>query len=186
MPIQENSTKENGDAKIKFGSRRVWIIAIVICVVIIAAGGGLAYWKITSSRVYTDTALIEAPTIVLAPTTSGILEAVYVNEGDVVPANTSVARVGDEVITTKTESLVVNVQNEVGSVFSPGQAVVTVIDPTALRVDGQVEEDKGLPDIAVGDKAEFTVDGFSKVYDGIVDEVSPTSHESDVVFNISD
>ncbi len=38
----------------------------------------------------------------------------------------------------------------------------------------------------VGDPAAFTVDAFgSNRYQGIVDEVSPTSRASDVVFDIS-
>jgi multidrug resistance efflux pump len=41
--------------------------------------------------------------------------------------------------------------------------------------------------VQVGDAATFTVDAFgSKVYKGVVDEVSQTSNQSDVVFNISD
>lgn len=167
-------------------ARKTWIITILICLVLVALGGGLAYFKISSSRVYTDTAIITAPTTVLAPTTAGVLEALYVNEGDMVPANTPVARIGDEILKTDTESLVINVQNDIGMIFNPGQAVVTVINPADLRVDGQIEQDKGLNQIQVGDPAEFTVDGISKTYYGVVDEISPTSHASDVVFNISD
>lgn len=173
-------------APVQKSSRRTWIIIIVVAVLIVAIGSTLAYLKIASNRTYTDQATITAPTIMLAPTTSGTLNALYVNEGDEVPANTAVALVGNEVIYTKEESLIVNVQNNIGEVFSPGQTVVTVIDPTDLRVDGQVEQDKGLQEVQVGDKATFTVDGISKTFEGIVDEVSPTSHASDVVFNISD
>jgi multidrug resistance efflux pump len=62
-----------------------------------------------------------------------------------------------------------------------------MIDPTQLRVDGQLEEDKGLADVAVGDRAIFTVDAFpGKTYDGVVSEISPTSHVADVVFQVSD
>jgi multidrug resistance efflux pump len=170
----------------KTSSRRGVIIAVAIAFIVIVGTGGLVYWKISSGYVYTDTATITAPTIALSPTTGGILQALYVNTGDVVPANTPVARVGNEVITTQTQSLVVSVQNNIGGNFNPGDAVVTVIDPSTLRIDGQVEDDKGLSDIAIGDKVNFTVDGFKKTYQGVVDEISPTSHQDDVVFNISD
>jgi hypothetical protein len=53
-------------------------------------------------------------------------------------------------------------------------------------VVGQVQEDKGLSQIKVGQSAIFTVDAFgSKQYSGIVDEISPTYNQGDIVFNIS-
>jgi hypothetical protein len=62
-----------------------------------------------------------------------------------------------------------------------------MIDPRELRVIGQLEEDKGLKDVHVGQQATFTVDAFgSRTFYGIVDSVSPTSRESGIVFNISD
>ena len=71
--------------------------------------------------------------------------------------------------------------------FNASQAVVTMIDPSELRVVGQVEEDKGLKDISVGQQAVFTVDAFgSKKYIGTVEQISPTSNQSGIVFNISD
>ncbi len=52
---------------------------------------------------------------------------------------------------------------------------------------GKVQEDKGLTDIQVGQRAEFTVDAFGgKTFEGVVDEVAPTSQNSDVVFSVSD
>jgi len=64
---------------------------------------------------------------------------------------------------------------------------VSIIDPTQLRVIGTIEENKGLDKISIGQIVGFTVDAFgSKKYTGIVDEISPTSHNSGVVFTISD
>jgi multidrug resistance efflux pump len=61
------------------------------------------------------------------------------------------------------------------------------MDPSTLRVVGQVDENKGLADVHVGAPVRFTVDAFgAKEYLGVVDEVSPTAHAGDVVFNISD
>jgi hypothetical protein len=54
-------------------------------------------------------------------------------------------------------------------------------------VVGQLEEDKGLNDVAVGDSAKFTVDAFpGQTFYGVVSEVSPTDINSDVVFEVSD
>jgi hypothetical protein len=79
------------------------------------------------------------------------------------------------------------VRNNIGELVSPATPVVTLIDPRELRVVGQVDEDKGLADVHVGEHAIFTVDAFGgKEYQGIVDEVSPSSRASGIAFNISD
>lgn len=50
-----------------------------------------------------------------------------------------------------------------------------------------IDEDKGLSEIKLGDQVVFTVDAFgSQKFQGIVDEISPTAKQEDVVFNISD
>lgn len=163
-----------------------WFYTVLLCVAILAAGGGFLYIRINNSRVYTDTATISAPEIALAPDVSGTLEAVYVQDGDFVKANTPVARVGNELIKTKVDSIVISENDNIGAIFNPGQSVVTVIDPSQLRVNAQVEEDKGLDRIKVGDRVIFTVDAFgSKQYVGVVSSISPTATASDVVFNIS-
>jgi multidrug resistance efflux pump len=171
----------------KKSSRRKWIITGILACAIGAAAGGFIYWKVTSSRVYVDSASIQAPEIVLAPSAAGILEQVYVQEGDEVPANTTVARVGDELIQSKVAGIIVSVPDTEGAQIAPGEAVVTMIDPTQLRVVGEVDEDKGLDRIQVGDTVIFTVDAFGSMqFSGVVDEVAPTSQQSQIVFNISD
>ncbi|MCX6719191.1 MAG: hypothetical protein NTZ38_02335, partial [Candidatus Taylorbacteria bacterium] len=56
-----------------------------------------------------------------------------------------------------------------------------------LRIVGKIDEDKGLSRIKAGDVATFTVDAFgSAEFTGIVDEISPISNQSAIVFSISD
>jgi len=162
----------------------------VAAALIIVVGGGIAgaaYFAVNSNRVSIDKADVEAPQTVLGPTVPGTLMQVYVAPGDTVAAGTVVAEVGTELIRSTSGGLVINTDNDIGASVAPGTAVVTMIDPTQLRVVAQVDENKGLSSIAVGDSATFTVDAFgSKQFTGVVDEVSPTSHASGVVFNISD
>ena len=162
----------------------MWLIGGLFVAFVI---GGFIYVDVSGKRVYIEKSDIEATSISLSPTQPGILEALYVHEGDVLSANTLVARVGNELIKTKTTALVLSVSNKSGSLVNPGEAVVTVIDPNQLRVVGQVDEDKGLSSLAVGERALFTVDAFGgKEYSGVVDEVSPTSRVSGIAFSISD
>lgn len=156
-------------------------VALVLILV-----GGFLYWQMSSTRVSIDTSLITAPIIDLSPTAAGQLQEIYVNEGDKVAANTPVAKVGGEIIKTTIAGEIISVQNNIGKSFNPGQAVVSMIDRGQLRIVGTIDENKGLSDIHVGQLASFTVDAFgSKQYQGVVDEVSPSSNQSDVVFNIS-
>ncbi len=167
--------------------RNPWIKSLSWAVLVLVLAGGFVYWQMSGSRVGIDTSLISAPIIDLSPSTPGQLQALYVNEGDTVAANTPVAEVGTEIIKTQVAGEIITVDNEIGKTFNPGDAVVSMIDPSQLRVVGTLDENKGLDRIAVGQLAGFTVDAFGgKKYSGVVDEVDPTSNQSDVVFNISD
>jgi multidrug resistance efflux pump len=164
-----------------------WVRSAGAVALVVVICGGFLYWQTSSTRVSIDTSLISAPLINLSPTAPGQLKETYVNEGDMVAANTAVAKVGDEIIKTQVAGEIVGVQKDTGKNFNPGEAVVTMIDPGELRIIGTIDENKGLSKIHVGQLANFTVDAFgSKVYSGVVDEVSPTAHATDVVFNISD
>ena len=149
--------------------------------------GAVLYFYSSTTRVGIDTSVISAPTIDLSPAAPGVLTDVYVKTGDSVPQDAVVAKVGDSLIKTKVSGVIIAVNDDIGKTFNPGQAVVSMIDPTQLRVVSTIDENKGLDRLAVGQRAFFTVDAFgSKQYDGVVDEISPTSHQSGVVFNISD
>jgi multidrug resistance efflux pump len=168
-------------------NRRALAIAAFLVVVV---GGGIAagaYLAVSSKTVYIDKAQISAPKTLLAPTVAGTLQHTYVSVGDIVPPNTVVAQVGVELIKSINGGLVIDARTDTGSPINPGTAVVTTIDPSALRVVGQVQEDKGLTSIKVGDVAQFTVDAFGgRKFTGVVDEISPTSNTGDVVFTVSD
>jgi HlyD family secretion protein len=154
---------------------------------LIAASIGIISWINIQSRVYIDKAEISAAQIDLSPTSAGVLEEVFVQAGDYVLENGNVARVGNEVIKAKSGGLVIALKNDIGKNFSPGEVVASIIDPADLRVVGHLEENKGLKNIQIGQSAIFKVDAFgNKKYYGVVDEISDTSRQSGIVFNISD
>jgi multidrug resistance efflux pump len=173
----------------KKGNGKLVAWVIVGFVIVGAAGAGI-YYYVASRTVYIDLSQINTPLINLSPTNSGILEAVYVNVGDEVAINEPIARVGDGIVEAKTAGQIVSVDNNIGeyvNILTGQGTVATMIDPSQLRVVGDLDENKGLSDVKVGDAAMFTVDAFgSQKFKGVVDEVSPTSKQSDVVFNISD
>ena len=96
------------------------------------------------------------------------------------------ALVGTEVVKSKIAGLIVSTSDTLGAPVAPGTNVVTMIDPSQLRVVGQIDENKGLAQIQVGDPVTFTVDAFGgKTFSAVVDEVAPTANASGIVFNIS-
>ena len=167
--------------------RRIVMAVLGAMFVICVAAGGAMYWKFSSGRISIDKSSITAPRIELGPSAPGVLQEIDVHAGDIILPDTVVARVDTQIIKSKNGGLVIAVQNDIGKRFNPGESVVSMIDPQDLRVVGQLGEDKGLQDVRVGQRALFTVDTFgSRTFTGTVDEISPTSHDSGVVFNISD
>ncbi len=166
------------------------IVWIMVVLVIVGGIGGVLYWYVSAQTVYIDQSVIQAPLINLSPANSGNLQAVFVNVGDMVTTDEPVAEVGNEIVKAQTSGEIVSVDQNIGEFENAltGQDVVaTMIDPTQLRVVGYLDENAGLSDVQVGDAATFTVDAFgSEQFEGVVDEVSPTSRASDVVFDISD
>ncbi|HEY5220815.1 MAG TPA: HlyD family efflux transporter periplasmic adaptor subunit [Candidatus Paceibacterota bacterium] len=166
------------------------IIWVIVALVVVGGIGAGLYYYVSSKTVYIDLSQIQAPLVNLSPINSGVLQALYVNPGDMVAANQPVALVGNDVVEAQTAGEIVTTNNNIGQYMNTvtgAGTVATMIDPTQLRVVGNLDENKGLDNIKVGDPATFTVDTFgSEQFKGVVDEVAPTSEQSSVVFNISD
>jgi len=165
--------------KIKEGGIVLLIIGLFI---------GAYYFYEISKSVYSDKAEIFAPLIILSPDQPSVLQKILVKNGDKVLANQPVAKLEQGgFVLAKQDGVVVSVNNQVGKMFSPGEPVVTTINPNDLKLIIHVAENKGLNLINVGQKVMFTVDAFdSKQFTGTVEEISQTSDQSSVVFSISD
>jgi len=167
-----------------------WLLGGLIVLVLLAATGGILYWNDLQSKVYVENSQITAPVISISPTTSGIIDELYVSVGDHVRKDQILAKVGDEVLVAKTDGIITGVENTPGHLVNPlmdTTPVISMIDTRELRVNGRVQEDKGLKDIAPGQRVEFTVDAFpSNRYQGVVEKIAPSSRVGDIVFSISD
>ena len=178
---------KQAEKKIMGLEKRLFTAGLLIALVVAASAAGAIYWRALKGRITIDKAAVTAPRIDLAAKAAGPLEEVFVQTGDQVAANTVVARVGNELIKTKSAGLVIDVKQDIGQIFSPGMPVVSLIDPNELRIVGQIDENKGLADIAVGQPAAFTIDAFGGTrFTGVVDEINQTANDSGVVFSISD
>ena len=183
------STDTTTPAAIKKESalKKPWVQSIIGIVLVFSVLGIFFVIRSNISTVKIDNSTLTAPIINLGTTAPGTLNDTYVQAGDEVLANTPLARVGTEVITSQVAGTIVSIKKDLGTSYNPGQPIVSMIQPSELRVVGRIEENKGLEKIAVGQTAEFTVDAFgSKKYYGIVDSIAPTSNAGDIVFSISD
>jgi multidrug resistance efflux pump len=181
---KEESGKKKITDKIK---QNPTLIVIIVFIVAVALIGGTGYLLILQSRVYIEKAEINAPTIILTPQTSGVIDKLYVKEGETVRKNQILAKVGDDLIKAPTSGIITSIANTPGQMASPQTPIVQMIDPRELRVIGRLEEDKGLADVKVGQNVIFTVDAYgSAEFEGVVEEVAPSARQNDIVFSISD
>ena len=178
MEQQNNNQADNKKHIIRM------VAPVVACIALVA---GVLFWKVATASVSIDASHISAPLIALAPENPGILDGVFVVPGNIVTAGTVVAQIGGQSVVAKVSGVIASVQNTPGAFFSSSVPVVTMIDPTALRVVGTIDENKGLADIKIGQPVRFTIDAFgSKEFVGVVDEISPTANTTGVLFKISD
>ena len=171
-------------------SKSIWqklAIPALILLLIVGGGGGVWYWQEQQKYVYTDSASLDVPVISLSPKTQGKLKKVMVQNGDYVVANQTIALIGGEAVKTEIDGQIITINQDIGHEYKVGEEIATMINPNEMKVKALVEEDKGLNNVRVGQAVKFTVDAYgSEKFDGLVDSISNTSHEGNVVFNISD
>ena len=164
-----------------------WVQSLTGIILIILAVFGVLFYKSISSYISIENATISSPIISVGPESQGILDEIYVKEGDSVVSGQPLARVGSEILKSKIDGIIIYTNNTPGQVFNSSGVVIKMIDPKESRVIGTIKEDAGLSKIAIGNPVSFVPDAFSsKTYVGVVEEISPTSKDSSVVFSISD
>lgn len=162
--------------------RRIFILVSLLIVVVISA---LAYEKKTD-RVSIEDSLVESPISSIAPTTPGDLKKVYIFEGESIKKGDPIADVGDQTLSADSDGLVIKVNDTIGSIVSTLNPVAQIIDPTQMRIDGTLDENKGLDQIKIGQIVSFSVDALpGRTFWGYVDEVSPTAKATQLSFSIS-
>jgi RND family efflux transporter MFP subunit len=62
----------------------------------------------------------------------------------------------------------------IGDVVSPGTQLLTIIDPSSLRLEAQVPSDQ-LADVRPGAKVHFTIRGVAGEFTGTVDRLDPSA-----------
>lgn len=173
-------------SKFAFNPRTIKAALTVIAVIAAIIGGW--YWYVSGKRITVEKAEIYAPLVTLGPAQPGVLQKLLVKDGDTVTAHQAVALLeNNQSVRASTDGVIVSRSEQIGKYFAPGTAVVTMINPSDLRVIAHVAENKGLNTIRVGQKVIFTVDAFdSRKFQGEVEEIAQSADQSSMVFSISD
>lgn len=165
--------------------RRIGPIALAAGLLLIA-GLGYYVWQ-NSKKVTIEDAAVNAPQTTLPTLGGGTLRLVYASVGDQVQAHRPIARVGNEVITSERSGTVISIRQDLGAFIPAGTTVATLIDRSALRVQGEIEEDKGLSELHIGQHADVEVDAFGgRKFPGVVEQISDQPRQGQVAFSISD
>lgn len=195
MSTHEEKHREKPDEHKELGEnpiigrikRHPLLAEFAIFIVIAAVVGGYLYWQDLQSKIYIEKAEVSAQVISLSSPAAGTIEKFYVSEGDRVANGQRLALVGNETVYSRTNGLVIWINNAPGQMATSQTPIVKMIDTDDMRLVGRVEEDKGLKDIRPGQHVVFTVDAFGdRKYEGTVDTVGMSAREGDIVFSISD
>lgn len=144
------------------------------------------FYEKTQGRVEIENSIVEAPIISLYTPVPGVLNSLPATEGHTVKTGDTLAVVGSNTLRSQTDGLVVTASNLVGGTVSTQAPVVQLINPNDMRIDGTIDENKGLNDIKIGQPVSFTVDALpGQTFWGYVDEVSATAKSQQVAFTIS-
>jgi multidrug resistance efflux pump len=161
---------------------RVLVIIIVIALTI----SGYAYIQLTSGRVFIDNSLVSDPISDIAPANPGTLQEMDVYEGENVKKGQILAVIGGQPIYANEDGLIIQTNNQIGSIVSSVNPPIQMIDPSQMRIAGTIDENKGLSDIKVGQVVSFTIDALpGKTFWGYVDEIGPSAKQTALAFSIS-
>jgi hypothetical protein len=84
------------------------IIGIVLMFIFL---GVYLFWQANHGTIFIENSEISAPIINLSGTTAGTLNALYVNEGNTISADTPVALVGTDIVAAKQSGIITSVQS---------------------------------------------------------------------------
>jgi multidrug resistance efflux pump len=192
LPAQPEQAKSNGRSRTRF-------IVLPILLIVLGVGGyfGYQYWLNQQLYVSTDNAQIAGTLIQVGAVNAGRLENVQVDIGDSVQKDQVVGNVllpstvgmsqsgtpllgfvGTENQRTDIKSPITGVvvarSGNPGDTIAAGQSVLTVVDPTKLWVQAQIDETK-VGRVQVGQPVDVTVDSLGTTLQGKVIAVNRAS-----------
>jgi multidrug resistance efflux pump len=175
--MQRIGRKFKESKKLRYGSLFLLVLLFI---------GGVFFYLISMDRIHIDDSVVNAPISSLSPSAAGILKEVDVSDGQQVKKGDQLAVVGSETLHAYTDGIVVDTNKQIGGSVTPQTPIVKMINLATMRIDGTIDENKGLDSVKIGQPVSFTVDALpGTTFWGFIDEISPTAKQSQAVFSIS-
>lgn len=153
---------------------------------LILISAGVWYVLKTKERVFIEDSLVTAPITSLSSPITGNIKSILVSNGDPVKKGDALAVIGSETIRAFTDGIIVEANKQIGSLVTPQIPVIKMLNTSEMRIDGTLDENKGLNKIKVGQIVSFTIDALpGEIFWGYVDEISATAKQTQATFSIS-
>jgi len=140
----------------------------------------------TTQRINIENSVVSSPIIPLSSSTPGKLKTISAIEGQKVKKGDALAIVGTEIIRPYTDGIIVETNKQIGAFTSPQTPIVKMINTSEMRIDGTIDENKGLSQIKIGQVVSFTIDALpGQTFWGYVDEIAQSAKQTGATFSIS-
>jgi multidrug resistance efflux pump len=176
---------------------RVLVLLVLGVVLVVGAAIGVNVWRQAQDYVSTDNAQVAGEPITVGAMNAGRVDAVNVHVGDRVSRGAVVARVAlpsavgvaqngqPELdflgaadtrvnVTAPVDGVVIATPTTVGADVQAGQAIVELVDPTALWVNANIDE-TAIGRVQVGQPVSVHVDALGTDVPGIVQAITPAT-----------
>ena len=164
----------------KFRRNIILIMSVFIILIVVY------YFLKSSDRIFIEKSMVQAPITSISADTPGKLMKNLVFEGDSVKKGDSLAIVGTDTLKSYADGEVIKVNQQIGSIVNAQTPVVQTINLNDMRIDGTIDENKGLDKVKTGQPVSFTIDTYpGKTYWGYVDEIAPSAKQTSLAFSIS-
>jgi multidrug resistance efflux pump len=162
------------------------IKTLVALIIFFSVLGAVFFYLKTKQRVNIENSVVSSPIIPLSSSMPGKLKTITAIEGQKVKKGDAVAVVGTEIVRSYTDGIVVETNKQIGAFISPSTPIVKMINTNEIRIDGTIDENKGLNQIKVGQVVSFTIDAITgKTFWGYVDEIAQSAKQTGATFSIS-
>ncbi|MEI6532561.1 MAG: efflux RND transporter periplasmic adaptor subunit [Candidatus Roizmanbacteria bacterium] len=163
----------------------IFRIFIGTILVLLLTGGSIFYLK-TEQRVQIENSIVQGSITSVTSISSGKLKKLFVVDGQKVRKGDSLAVVGSDIIYSFIDGIVIDTNKQIGSNVTQQTTIVKIMNSNEMRIDGTLDENKGLNLVKVGQTVAFTIDALpGQEFWGFVDEVAPSAKQSAVAYSIS-
>src|SRR5712692_3788780 len=165
-------------------SLRRLLIPVVAVIAVVALGLGVNAYLNSLWFVSTENAEVTGTPVPVGSLNAGRIEAITVQVGSLVHKGDVLARVVlaaqvssasvREGIVAPFDGTVIAIPVGVGATVAPGQGIVTIVDPSSLSVNANIDE-SAVRRVAIGQRAEVHLDALDQNVAGRVESITPAS-----------